>query len=615
MAEPGEDPETEIEAVSDQGGAEATALALGRAGRGSGSKAMDAEAAAYLRDQRALIGDQRHHLKVQLKHLGLKYFSERLRVGLQIFVAIGAGALLLFVASLIWQAATDKGLVIEAFHVPPDLAQRGLTGEVLAGQLEDRLSTLQAATESSRAPASYSNDWGHEIKVEIPETGVSISELQRYLRQWLGHETRVGGEIFHANDGLRLTVRVGGDPGDSASGPESDLDGLLKRGAEALFARTQPYRYAVYLEENGHEVEAKAVYQRLEAEGPQSERPWALMGLARIEREPRAAIALYRRALASGPNIALTWANYSGQLAAIGDDQGAQDAAAQTLKLLQASDLGGLSGRSAPVVALQLKAGLGESLGDYGEAVTEQDEILKLPSFYGSRETAAYALAQDLASAHDVIDAGQAATGTEHDADVARNLSKWGGVAFPHYLIAVDREDWAAALGELKGVEPALIQQQTSQGAAIRALIWPREAEALAHLGRFPEALRLAASTPADAYEAVRERGVVAALAGRPAEADHWFADAVRRGPRLPMAYLNWGQALLGRGQPDAAIAKFETAHRLGPHFADPLELWGEALMKKGDFAGAAAKFEAAGKLAPHWRRNQLLLDKARAHG
>jgi len=33
----------------------------------------------------------------------------------------------------------------------------------------------------------------------------------------------------------------------------------------------------------------------------------------------------------------------------------------------------------------------------------------------------------------------------------------------------------------------------------------------------------------------------------------------------------------MGRGDPDAAIAKFTLANQKGPKFADPLEMWGEA--------------------------------------
>jgi len=36
---------------------------------------------------------------------------------------------------LAWKAHESNGVVIEAFSVPPDLAQRGLTGQVLASQV------------------------------------------------------------------------------------------------------------------------------------------------------------------------------------------------------------------------------------------------------------------------------------------------------------------------------------------------------------------------------------------------------------------------------------------------------------------------------------------------
>ena len=106
---------------------------------------------------------------------------------------IGIGALL-----MIRNAVEAHGVVIEAFQVPPGLAQRGLTGEVIAEQVLDQLADLEGAASSSSArPAgSYSNSWGHDLKVEIPETGVSFGELNRYLREAWGHESHILGEIL-----------------------------------------------------------------------------------------------------------------------------------------------------------------------------------------------------------------------------------------------------------------------------------------------------------------------------------------------------------------------------------------------------------------------------------
>ena len=567
--------------------------------------------ASFLARQEELIADQRHHLKVQLKHLGLKYFSERLRVGLQILVALGASALLLFVGGLVWQAATDKGLVVEAFSVPPDMAAQGITGEVVASQLEDKLSALQAATDSARAQASYSNDWGHEIKVEIPETGVSISELQRYLRQWLGHETRVGGEVFRTPEGLRLTVRAGGEAGDTASGPPTDLDGLLQRGAEALFARTQPYRYGAFLMQNGRQAEAHTVFAKLASDGSVAERPWALLGLALLEDDPHRAITYYRESLSVNPNLALTTFDYASAEGSLGHSGRSHELGLRTGALLERGDKGSMSARAAPTSLATIQGQLADDVGDYRAALTHIGEALTLPSYYGSREKAASWRAQDLALDHDVEGARAAMTSTANDADVNRALMKWGGGYAPHLAVDVDIDDWAAAFGELQGLEPMLHLAAATIGGkgadyAIRTALQPREAEAMAHLGRIAEAQALVGATPADCYDCVRIRGIVAAMAGRPAEADRWFAEAVRQAPALPSAYLSWAQARLARGDADGAVEQLRVARDKGPHFADALELWGEALMRKGDFMAATAKFREADTYAPHWGRNHL---------
>ncbi len=609
MAESIDAPDVEGEAGPDPASPAAVAIALSRTSRGS--KEVDSEAAAFLRDQRALIADQRHHLKVQLRHLGLRYFAERLKVGLQIFVALGATAVALFVAGLVWQAATDKGLVVEAFSVPPDMAAQGITGEVVASQLEDKLSALQAATDSSRSPASYSNDWGHEIKVEIPETGVSISELQRYLRQWLGHETRVGGEIFHTQDGLKLTVRAGGEAGDAASGAQTDLDGLLQRGAEALFARTQPYRYGVYLRENGRAAEAKAVFARLASDGPPSERPWGLLGYSEFQDGISSVISVERQAVKLNPQLGLLWLNLAGADETAGHNEAALGESRTVARLIDRRDRGSFTERSAQAAKLGQLAAADDLVADYPAEVRHYAAIQDLPEFYGSREQGRLGGAAAMAEDHDPGAALAALPPGTTDAEISRTVAKWQNISQVKLFIYENDADWRGALEDAQALEPLIRGYAVAAdgGVALDGLhtgLWPHEARALAHLGRGAEAWALISQTPADCYDCVRVRGEIAALAGRPTEADRWFAEAVRQGPSLPQAHLDWARARLARGDVDGAIAELTLAHAKGPHFADPLELWGEALMKKGDFAGAVAKFAEADKYAPHWGRNHL---------
>jgi len=179
----------------------AVSLALGGADR--------EEANAFLRKQGALIDDQRHHLHEQLRQIHLDIWEKWLGVLLRAATVIVGVAAAAAVCWFVWQASNSNGLRIEPFSVPPDLAARGLTGEVLAAKLQDRLLAMQAQTNSGRPAKSYSNSWGeHGIKLEIPETGISIEELDSWLRATLGHDTYLSGEVVHKASGIALTAPI-----------------------------------------------------------------------------------------------------------------------------------------------------------------------------------------------------------------------------------------------------------------------------------------------------------------------------------------------------------------------------------------------------------------------
>src|SRR5260221_12688339 len=109
----------------------AVALALGGASR--------EKADAFLDDQRALIAEQRHHLHEQLKQLHLSVWEKQLGVLLRVATALMGLGIAAGLGFMVWQASASNGLLIEPFSVPPDLAGRGLTGQVVAGKLQDRL--------------------------------------------------------------------------------------------------------------------------------------------------------------------------------------------------------------------------------------------------------------------------------------------------------------------------------------------------------------------------------------------------------------------------------------------------------------------------------------------
>ena len=119
----------------------------------------------------------------------------------------------------VWNAAHSSSVVVDAFSAPPDMAAKGLGGEVLASKFLDELTVLQARTHASAAKRGLKDAWSGDIKVEVPQTGVSIGEVMRALRGWLGHETHIGGDLEETADGVSLTVRGEGILPKTFAGP------------------------------------------------------------------------------------------------------------------------------------------------------------------------------------------------------------------------------------------------------------------------------------------------------------------------------------------------------------------------------------------------------------
>ena len=145
----------------------------------------------------------------------------------QLFIAlvatvIGAGILL-----MLRDAFTARSVVVESFEVPPALAARGVTGKVAAGGVLDELRRLQRATRADAAKRELANAWAGEITLEVPEAGISYSEMSRLLKARFGHDVHIDGDLVQGETGeLELTVRGDGveprtfiDPTFSTRGP------------------------------------------------------------------------------------------------------------------------------------------------------------------------------------------------------------------------------------------------------------------------------------------------------------------------------------------------------------------------------------------------------------
>jgi tetratricopeptide (TPR) repeat protein len=579
-------------------GIDPTAVALALAG------ADREEANAFLRDQRSLIAAQLHHLSEQIKHLHLDMWEKRLGVWLRAATFFVGISVVSGMAYLIWNAANSNGLLVEPFSIPPDLAARGLSGEVVAAKLLDRVTEMQAQTNSVRAARSYSNSWDERgVKLDIPETGVSFAELDKFLRDKLGHDVHLSGEIVRTATGVVLTVRAGTNGADSAEGPETEMDSLIKRAAESVYRLTQPYRYAVYLNNHGRLTEGIAIDRDLAARGPLEDRPWAYLGIGNWS-APSVGIdeglGLLRRGLALEPdntsiliNI-VTFELVKGQL-----EQSLRDSR-KMLEVPVNSNRSTVRAEVVPQLRDGAQANIDRLSGSYRESISRFSEVLQA-NLPGPLWNSGF-LAESQIGAHEL----RAARATMEEPRTESTSTNAGSyVAFDirsRMLIAQEEQDWAGV-----GNQARALDSQLSEFPGLRTFahpfIDPILALADAQLGKVADAEARMALTPLDCNDCLIARAKLAELRGQHERADYWFGQAINNAPSIPFAEFYWGEALLARGQPDAAIEKFKLANQKGPKFADPLEGWGEALTAKNQSHLALAKFAEAEKYAPNWGR------------
>ncbi len=593
---------------------------------------MDVEAAAFLRDQRRLINLQAEHLheqrELQLTHLRVRRWKDRMSLSLQVLAATAGAVVAIGFVVMAWHARTEHGLVIDAFSVPSEFSQEGLSGAVVAQRFLDKLNALQLATDSDRPAATFQNNWGEDLKVEIPETGLKLGDVKKYLRDQLGNVSHVSGELYKTATGVALAARLGETPPQTFEGSRDDVDALVQKAAESVYRFSQPYRFSVYLEQHGRVDEAIAVISDLATNGPPGERGWAYAQWAVFDVNDRgdakAARAHAKQALGFTEG-----ATVRADIALIGQEvwSGHDEQALESSRDLDSRAHARTSETTQAYFeqnSIVSTAWLASLVGDHKASGSQWLQVAKTPEYLGLARLSHALAATEFALDHDPQAARQALDPLEPTDDVtflkANAVSAFMGL--PDYWLGMEREDWRAALNDAQAADAWLDAHKAELAVmGLMQTVWirPLEALALAKQGDAAGADALIQTTPADCYLCLRVRGQIAAQARDWPTAERWFGEATRQAPSMPFAFADWGAERLARGDADGAIAVLERAHENGPHFADALELMGEALMRKGDYRGAVDKFRSADGAAPRWGRNhfrwgQSLLHIGREH-
>jgi tetratricopeptide (TPR) repeat protein len=561
------------------------------------------EVSEYFRKQGRLVEIQTEHLHeqrtVNLSLLKLKRFAERLNVGLRVFFVLVATVLGVAGAILIHDAITSRSVIIEPFETPRALADRGFTGTVAASSLLDDLRRLQAATRSSVQRRDLSNAWSNEIKLTVPETGISIAEISQLLRARFGHDIRVNGDIVQTLQGdIEVTVRGDEILPATFRGAGGDLRKATSEASEYVYSQSQPALWAAYLVGSGRNQEAIEFCRAAINSSPKLDRPslltyWAV-AISKSQGADAEAAALVQRAIALQPDYWYAYDILSNIKVVLGDEEGTWRVGEDLRKAA-----GGRPGR-APEVSYDTVDGLTWNLPGMLAGWVADAEVTSGNGSLSYSLGPLFALIQALN--HDPAAADLALRTTKLDTADPTIVPTTHLV---RGILARQQGNISLAVDELEEFLTSYSNPAVAW-AAFGFNCWVAPAEEAARHPDKADAVLNEGGTFVDCY---RFHGDILDGRGDWKGAQQWYAKSVALAPDLPAGYYSWGLALAEHGDLGGAAIKLKEANRRGPHWADPLKAWGDVLARQGKTQDAVAKYDEALRYAPYWQQ----LKEARA--
>jgi len=609
----GESEERESEETNSRSESEATAVAT--------IVAMDAarydpelarKAGEYLEKQNNLVLASTELVKLQVHHFDeerklaidaakRKRFFDHLRMSFQVFLTTIAAGIGLGALFIVHGAITSRSVVIEPFDTPHALVERGITGKTVSAGLLDVLSKIQVASRNTAESRSLSNAWTNDIAIEVPETGLSIGQIERALKDRFGHDQHIDGDLVQTETGgLALTVRGNGILAKTFSDDTRDLDKLLVEAGEYVYSQSQPGIWMAYLVNNNRADDAIRFAQETYAGTDPGDKPYILRSWASsiiTKGGPGAAgqaLPLLREAVRLQPDY---WRGYTNQMSVLessGDEEGAVHVYEQLTRAAggQTPEIGRLNYAFITLDLQPVHAWFVSDMELHGGVGTQL-------SGFGAENLIA---AQTEALLHDVEGAAWRLQSLPLD---EKNISDVSVAALTNALLAEEAGDLNAATKEwdvfasaYKNPTVATLNPQFICYAAPSYEKAGQSAKANAALDAPMKAVGY--STFVDCY---RFKGDVLELRGDWTGAQQWYAKAIKLAPSIPTGYYSYGMALLKHGELSGAAEQFKLANQKGPHWADPLKAWGDVLIKQSHKSEAVEKYEEAAKYAPKWKQ------------
>jgi tetratricopeptide (TPR) repeat protein len=555
------------------------------------------------------LDHQSHLLEIQAKHLEdahelrlaelraqkregrIRRFGMRIRVAFQIFAVVVAAFIGAGVLVIVHDAFTSRAVVVEPFQAPPVLAAQGMTGAVAASALLDELNRLQRATRTSALKRAFSTAWGNEVKLAVPETGISIGEISRVLKSRFGHDVHIDGDLIETAAGaLALTIRGDGVAPRTFSGASGEFSKLTIAAAEYVYSQAEPVPWAYYLQNYQRNEEAIEFCRATLAIADKAYRPYLLNvwanALQAIGASVPESLALYRAALKLKPDYWVAHTNVVNSLSLMGDEEDAWRAGETMRKAA-----GGRPGSAPEIMYTNLDELTWNLLPSLDAFTADADSSAGAGS---SSSSAAVSIADVQARLHNP-QAAELALRTMRPLPNDPTIE-----AVSHFVrgeLALEAGNSERAMTEMEAFGQAYRDPVISSNfPSFNCWIAPAE-EAAGHPDRADAVLKTA-GTYVDCY---RFRGDILDHRGDWPGAQKAYAAAVELAPDLPAGYYTWGVALSRHGDLAGALAKFKQANQRGPHWADPLKAWGDVLTKQAHWREALIEYDEALKYAPDW--------------
>jgi len=593
----------EDRAASTKVGSEAIAAAVA-VNLASDSPQVAAEAAAFFREQVEVLKVQKKALEAEHQFFeaewGPRLLGLRLRIGFQVFFALFATVIGIGLAIVIFAAVQSRSVVIDPFDIAPNVAGQVPGGKILAAGLLDVLTRIQAATRTSAEHRALSNAWTNEIAIDVPETGISIGQLERMLKTRFGHDQHIDGDLVQTGrGGLALTVRGSRILPRTFTDEARNLDKLLTDAGEYVYGQSQPGLWTAYLSNNDRNDEAirfaQAAYETVDpGEQPYVLNYWgnAITGKGG-DGAMREALTLYRETVRLKPDFWIGHNNIMYALAGLGDEEGVVRAGERLMKAA-----GGRPGRAPENFYQNYDRVVWDLPAVHASSIADMEASGGIGTGGAAAGSVSLAVAQTEAAMHDVEAAALRLKTTPVD---QKNVPDVAAAAFARALLALEEGDLKTAAREWDSFAVAYsnptVSTSNPQNICYAAVTYEKTGQSAKADAALNPAGKL---TLVDCY---RFRGDVFDLRGDWPGAQEWYAKAVKLGPSIPSGYYSWGAALARHGDLDGAAASFKDANQKSPHWADPLKAWGDVLAQQGKTGEALAKYDAALMNAPSWKQ------------